>query len=192
MDILYNQNPESTKAALSELWSSDGLYTLEIVESERGSSSDTDFNPDAILCTDVQPSLTLYTPTNSLVWPSLSQPTTTSYLLPLSLPSYSSQSPTFYILPSSTDFLPKQQETKQNEQQIRTKDISDESEIRCWNHNCDGRKFSSMGNYRRHLREKGGNAKRHRCQDCGRSFTRSTSRNTHRQLGTCRERKTST
>ncbi|KAL4772858.1 hypothetical protein BDW60DRAFT_186043 [Aspergillus nidulans var. acristatus] len=57
--------------------------------------------------------------------------------------------------------------------------------IRCWDHGCEGRKFSSVGNYRRHLREKNGQAKMHPCPDCGRVFTRSTARNFHRQSGTC-------
>ncbi|KAL4971553.1 hypothetical protein BDW66DRAFT_163607 [Aspergillus desertorum] len=57
--------------------------------------------------------------------------------------------------------------------------------IRCWDHGCEGRKFSSLGNYRRHLREKNGQAKVHPCPDCGRVFTRSTARNFHRQSGTC-------
>ncbi|KAL4910504.1 hypothetical protein BDW74DRAFT_141357 [Aspergillus multicolor] len=57
--------------------------------------------------------------------------------------------------------------------------------IRCWDHGCEGRKFSSVGNYRRHLREKNGVAKVHPCPDCGRVFTRSTARNFHRQSGSC-------
>lgn len=58
-------------------------------------------------------------------------------------------------------------------------------EVRCWDHGCEGRKFSSLGNYRRHLREKNGQAKVHPCPDCGRVFTRSTARNFHRESGTC-------
>ncbi|KAL4922594.1 hypothetical protein BDW62DRAFT_196596 [Aspergillus aurantiobrunneus] len=58
-------------------------------------------------------------------------------------------------------------------------------EIRCWDHGCEGRKFSSLGNYRRHLREKNGQARVHPCPDCGRVFTRSTARNFHRESGTC-------
>ncbi|KAJ5220195.1 hypothetical protein N7468_009399 [Penicillium chermesinum] len=58
-------------------------------------------------------------------------------------------------------------------------------EIRCWEHGCEGRKFSSLGNYRRHLREKNGQAKGYPCPDCGRVFTRSTARNYHKNSGTC-------
>jgi NAD-dependent SIR2 family protein deacetylase len=59
--------------------------------------------------------------------------------------------------------------------------ISESRKFRCWNHNCNGRTFSSLGNYRRHIREKSGNAKTFLCQDCGRLFTRSTALNSHRQ-----------
>lgn len=58
-------------------------------------------------------------------------------------------------------------------------------EIRCWEHGCEGRKFSSLGNYRRHLREKNGQAKVYPCPECGRVFTRSTARNYHKESGTC-------
>lgn len=195
MDILYGRDAGRVEEILGELRSLDNVYTLDMVNFGRGTSTDMEFNPDAIFCTDTQQPLTLYTPPDSLVWPSLSpeiqQLNTTSYWLPLSMPSYSNQIPTSYTSPSSTNSVRRQQQPKQHKQKSRAKDKSDESEIRCWNHNCDGRRFSSMGNYRRHLREKGGNAKRHQCQDCGRFFTRSTSRNTHHQLGICRKRKAS-
>lgn len=196
MDILYGPDAGRAEGISSEPWRLDNVYTFEPVEFERGLSPDMEFNADAIFYTDMQQPLTLYTPPNSLVWPSLSldiqQLNTTRYLLPSSMPSYSTQIPTSYTSPSNTDSVRRQQQPKKFEQQSHGNDKSDESEIRCWNHNCDGRRFSSMGNYRRHLREKAGNAKRHQCQDCGRFFTRSTSRNTHRQLGTCRKRKAST
>ncbi|KAL2105486.1 hypothetical protein VUR80DRAFT_8303 [Thermomyces stellatus] len=51
--------------------------------------------------------------------------------------------------------------------------------IRCFDHGCGGRRFSSKGNYVRHLREKSGLAKRFSCQGCGRFFTRSTARDKH-------------
>jgi hypothetical protein len=57
----------------------------------------------------------------------------------------------------------------------------DPPKLRCWQHNCNGRTFSSLGNYRRHLREKSGIARTFLCQDCGRGFTRSTALNSHRQ-----------
>lgn len=188
MNILHRQDPEPAKGNLSELWSLYDLYTLEITESERRSNIDMNSNPDAILRTKTEPPL-LYMSRNFFLWPSLSQPITTSSLLS----SYPTQTPTLYI-PTGTDLLRKQRQLKEKQPQKRAEDKSDEpeSKIRCWNHSCDGRRFSSMSNYRRHLREKGGNVKRHQCKDCGRSFTRSTSRNTHRLLGTCWKRKATT
>ena len=58
-------------------------------------------------------------------------------------------------------------------------------EIRCWEHGCDGRRFSSLGNYRRHTREKNQCAKTFPCLTCGKLFTRSTARNLHQESRVC-------
>lgn len=58
--------------------------------------------------------------------------------------------------------------------------------IRCWEHSCGGRAFSSLGNYERHLREKSGRAKSFTCEQCGQRFTRSTAKNKHIRYGRCR------
>ncbi|KAJ0414843.1 hypothetical protein BJY00DRAFT_18500 [Aspergillus carlsbadensis] len=60
--------------------------------------------------------------------------------------------------------------------------------IRCWEHSCGGRAFSSLGNYERHLREKSGRAKSFNCEQCGQRFTRSTAKNKHIRYGRCRMR----
>ncbi|KAL4869850.1 hypothetical protein BDV12DRAFT_166964 [Aspergillus spectabilis] len=60
--------------------------------------------------------------------------------------------------------------------------------IRCWEHSCGGRAFSSLGNYERHLREKSGRAKSFTCEQCGQRFTRSTAKNKHIRHGRCRVR----
>jgi hypothetical protein len=60
--------------------------------------------------------------------------------------------------------------------------------IRCWEHSCGGRAFSSLGNYERHLREKSGRAKSFTCEQCGQRFTRSTAKNKHIRYGRCRMR----
>ncbi|KAL2825064.1 hypothetical protein BDW59DRAFT_146762 [Aspergillus cavernicola] len=60
--------------------------------------------------------------------------------------------------------------------------------IRCWEHSCGGRAFSSLGNYERHLREKSGRAKSFACEQCGQRFTRSTAKNKHIRYGRCRVR----
>ncbi|KAM3065456.1 hypothetical protein ACMFMF_011178, partial [Clarireedia jacksonii] len=57
--------------------------------------------------------------------------------------------------------------------------------IRCFDHGCDGRTFSSIGNYRRHIREKARRSKTFPCEVCGRSFTRSTARNMHQKTSKC-------
>lgn len=62
------------------------------------------------------------------------------------------------------------------------KEMTSESQkYRCWDHNCSGRTFSTLGNYRRHIRERSGKAKTFLCQDCRRLFTRSTALNSHRR-----------
>ncbi|KAL4939597.1 hypothetical protein BDV06DRAFT_198560 [Aspergillus oleicola] len=60
--------------------------------------------------------------------------------------------------------------------------------IRCWEHRCGGRAFSSLGNYERHIREKSGRAKSFSCEQCGQRFTRSTAKNKHIRYGRCRAR----
>ncbi|KAL4901149.1 hypothetical protein BDW74DRAFT_160439 [Aspergillus multicolor] len=60
--------------------------------------------------------------------------------------------------------------------------------IRCWEHSCGGRAFSSLGNYERHLREKSGRAKTFTCEQCGQRFTRSTAKHKHIRHGRCRAR----
>ena len=57
--------------------------------------------------------------------------------------------------------------------------------LRCFDHGCAGRTFSSKGNYQRHLKEKNGASVKFLCPTCGRSFSRSTARNTHSLQGRC-------
>ena len=57
--------------------------------------------------------------------------------------------------------------------------------LRCYQHGCDGRYFSSLHNFRRHLKEKNGIANRYACSLCSRTFSRSTARNLHQQKGRC-------
>lgn len=58
--------------------------------------------------------------------------------------------------------------------------------IQCFQHGCGGRRFSSLGNYVRHIREKSGSAKRFVCKKCGQNFTRSTAKNKHVREARCR------
>lgn len=54
---------------------------------------------------------------------------------------------------------------------------------RCWQHGCDGRSFSSLSNYRRHLRERLG--PRARCPRCGQTFVRAAARDEHHRERKC-------
>lgn len=55
----------------------------------------------------------------------------------------------------------------------------------CWEHGCNGRKFSTSSNLLRHRREKDGSASKSVCPDCGAQFTRTTARNGHLAHGKC-------
>ncbi|KAK5698483.1 hypothetical protein LTR17_023626, partial [Elasticomyces elasticus] len=49
----------------------------------------------------------------------------------------------------------------------------------CWEHGCNGRRFSTSSNLLRHRREKLGTAPKYDCPKCGAEFTRATARNGH-------------
>ena len=57
--------------------------------------------------------------------------------------------------------------------------------FRCYQHGCNGRQFSTLHNFRRHLKERNGLGKVHTCSVCGRKFSRSTARKTHQKQGRC-------
>ncbi|KAF4995726.1 hypothetical protein FGRMN_4933 [Fusarium graminum] len=60
-------------------------------------------------------------------------------------------------------------------------------DLRCFDHGCDGRRFSSIGNLVRHQKEqsRGLSARRYECPYCNQTFTRSTARNVHLSRGRC-------
>ncbi|CEI63514.1 unnamed protein product [Fusarium venenatum] len=60
-------------------------------------------------------------------------------------------------------------------------------DLRCFDHGCDGRRFSSIGNLVRHQKEqsRGLSARRYKCPYCDQTFTRSTARNVHLSRGRC-------
>ncbi|KAH7198918.1 uncharacterized protein B0J16DRAFT_331352 [Fusarium flagelliforme] len=60
-------------------------------------------------------------------------------------------------------------------------------DLRCFDHGCDGRRFSSIGNLVRHQKEqsRGLSARRYQCPYCDQTFTRSTARNVHLSRGRC-------
>lgn len=61
----------------------------------------------------------------------------------------------------------------------------------CWEHGCNGRRFSTFSNLLRHQREKSGQAAKSTCPNCGAEFTRTTARNGHMAHEKCKQRKSS-
>jgi hypothetical protein len=57
--------------------------------------------------------------------------------------------------------------------------------IRCYEHGCDGRTFSSISNYRRHQRERAGQSPVCFCPRCGAAFYRRWTRDHHVERGSC-------
>jgi len=62
------------------------------------------------------------------------------------------------------------------------------SVIRCYDHGCDGRTFSSISNYRRHQRERAGQSPVCFCPRCGAAFYRRWTRDHHVERGSCLRR----
>ncbi|KAJ5863510.1 hypothetical protein N7455_007578 [Penicillium solitum] len=56
----------------------------------------------------------------------------------------------------------------------------------CWDHGCNGRKFSTFSNLLRHQRQKLGIIAKSECPICGANFTRPTARNIHVEQGKCK------
>ncbi|KAK1749736.1 C2H2-type zinc-finger transcription factor [Echria macrotheca] len=59
------------------------------------------------------------------------------------------------------------------------------SELRCWDHGCDGRLFTNLSNLKRHQRERSSSRAIHICPRCGAHFSRLTGRNRHLQNQSC-------
>ena len=55
----------------------------------------------------------------------------------------------------------------------------------CYEHGCNGRKFSSSSTYRRHCREQSA-CHKHTCAFCGQQFSRSSARDVHISQGRCK------
>ena len=63
----------------------------------------------------------------------------------------------------------------------------DGTTLRCWDHGCNGRTFSTSGNLRRHLKEQRDRSKNWVCYYCGRGFSRSTACRSHIKRATCQK-----
>lgn len=59
------------------------------------------------------------------------------------------------------------------------------TETRCWEHGCNGRRFSTRSNLLRHQIEKGKARPNFKCPTCGAFFSRSTARNQHVAKKSC-------
>lgn len=63
---------------------------------------------------------------------------------------------------------------------------TDRQRPRCWEHNCNGKEFSTFSNLLRHQRERAGVSQKSSCPNCGAEFTRTTARNAHLRSAKCR------
>ncbi|RGP81814.1 zinc finger protein [Fusarium longipes] len=88
-----------------------------------------------------------------------------------------------YLTPPADQFSEQQQ--RQSQPQASTSAWA--QDLRCFDHGCDGRRFSSIGNLVRHQKEqnRGLSARRYKCPYCDQTFTRSTARNVHLSRGRC-------
>ncbi|KAK3939619.1 hypothetical protein QBC46DRAFT_387423, partial [Diplogelasinospora grovesii] len=59
------------------------------------------------------------------------------------------------------------------------------SDLRCWDHGCNGRAFTTSSNLKRHQRERSSSRASHLCPLCGAHFSRTTARNEHIQNRSC-------
>lgn len=60
------------------------------------------------------------------------------------------------------------------------------TEYQCWQHGCNGRSFTNLNNYRRHLIEKAGTYVKATCPTCRREFSRASARDNHCALKRCK------
>lgn len=66
-----------------------------------------------------------------------------------------------------------------------TSEKSADTETRCWEHGCNGKKFSTRSNLLRHQIEKGKARPNFTCPICGAYFSRTTARNQHVDRNSC-------
>lgn len=62
---------------------------------------------------------------------------------------------------------------------------SDGPDLKCWDHGCNGREFSTCSNLARHKREKSSGRSIHACHRCGATFVRKSARNDHLSKMNC-------
>ena len=79
--------------------------------------------------------------------------------------------------PKRQNHIPCKKGTPDSVNNVRV--ISRGPEPRCWEHGCNGRKFSTFSNLLRHQREKSCVIEKSPCPNCGVEFTRTAARNGH-------------
>lgn len=108
-------------------------------------------------------------------------------LLPSVSTSNNAPVPSWSTLPSissSETFPPSPVSTQNNSETIRV--LTSRPKPQCFDHDCNGRQFSTFSNLLRHQREQSGTASKHVCEYCGSKFTRTTARKGHMASGKCR------
>ncbi|KAL5334141.1 hypothetical protein BJX70DRAFT_30270 [Aspergillus crustosus] len=197
--LISSQDEETLK--LESLWQSPLYYSISDFNclpfefwSEPCTTPLSSFNPPFSQLSDCPFDVTEWTPSlDTFAAPAFSAPITppsTNDLISQSIPQeYSSEQS--YTTPPSDHSSPSECSTAPSPSNIPTQSKSrpnriTKTPIRCWEHSCGGRAFSSLGNYERHIREKTGRAKSFTCEHCGQRFTRSTAKNKHIRRGRCR------
>ena len=87
--------------------------------------------------------------------------------------------------PRRQNHIPCKMDTPDSMSNVRV--ISRYPEPRCWEHGCNGRRFSTFSNLLRHQREKSRVVEKSSCPNCGVEFTRTTARNGHMSREKCKK-----
>ncbi|KFZ07644.1 hypothetical protein V501_06256 [Pseudogymnoascus sp. VKM F-4519 (FW-2642)] len=135
-------------------------------------------------------------------YPIISNDFSGGYLMPYttapgepSIPSLSSRPVTMPPMTSGPEmqfYYGNQQQTNAPQESPDTvRVVHSRPKPQCWDHDCNGRKFSTFSNLLRHQREKSGMASKPICPKCGAEFTRTTARNGHMAHEKCKQRRNS-
>ena len=81
--------------------------------------------------------------------------------------------------------IPSQDQQQQQQQQQSINEPDKKDPLSCWEHGCNGRKFRTASNLRRHRKEKSRARPECPCPRCGAIFSRTTARNVHLERGSC-------
>jgi hypothetical protein len=91
-----------------------------------------------------------------------------------------------YCLGTAESYRPEAIDTSETPSlRIGRPKTSSSGDYRCYQHGCEGRRFSSSENYRRHIRERN-KSDRTACPLCAAVFTRKSNKDTHLRKGRCK------